>query len=103
MSQTVAPPIPALVPETAPFSPEQRAWLNGFFAGLVAQTCRLLSLHWHDAVQNHLPAHFIVIRQDAGGFQRRPDQDDDQHKAEKDFEEETLHAPGDLQLAWIGG
>lgn len=24
-----------LIPETAPFSPEQRAWLNGFFAGLV--------------------------------------------------------------------
>jgi sulfite reductase (NADPH) flavoprotein alpha-component len=36
MSQTVAPPIPSLVPETAPFSPEQRAWLNGFFAGLVS-------------------------------------------------------------------
>ncbi len=31
-----APPPPAaltLVPETAPFSPEQRAWLNGFLAG----------------------------------------------------------------------
>jgi len=36
MSQIVAPPIPTLVPETAPFSPEQRAWLNGFFAGLVS-------------------------------------------------------------------
>ncbi len=24
-----------LIPETAPFSPEQRAWLNGFFAGLL--------------------------------------------------------------------
>ena len=36
MSQNIAPPIPALVPETAPFSPEQRAWLNGFFAGLVS-------------------------------------------------------------------
>jgi sulfite reductase (NADPH) flavoprotein alpha-component len=36
MSQTVAPPIPSLVPETAPFSVEQRAWLNGFFAGLVS-------------------------------------------------------------------
>lgn len=30
------PPIPNLIPETAPFSPEQRAWLNGFFAGLVS-------------------------------------------------------------------
>src|SRR5256886_4986840 len=36
MSQTVAPPIPSLVPETAPFTAEQRAWLNGFFAGLVS-------------------------------------------------------------------
>jgi sulfite reductase (NADPH) flavoprotein alpha-component len=36
MTQTVSPPIPSLVPETAPFSSEQRAWLNGFFAGLVS-------------------------------------------------------------------
>ena len=26
----------SLIPETAPFSPEQRAWLNGFFAGLLS-------------------------------------------------------------------
>ena len=25
-----------LIPETAPFTPEQRAWLNGFFAGLLS-------------------------------------------------------------------
>jgi sulfite reductase (NADPH) flavoprotein alpha-component len=36
MTQTVTPPIPSLVPDTAPFSDEQRAWLNGFFAGLVS-------------------------------------------------------------------
>jgi sulfite reductase (NADPH) flavoprotein alpha-component len=36
MSHSVPPPIPSLVPDTAPFSPEQRAWLNGFFAGLVS-------------------------------------------------------------------
>src|SRR3954453_13936016 len=36
MRKTVVPPIPSLVPETAPFSNEQRAWLNGFFAGLVS-------------------------------------------------------------------
>jgi sulfite reductase (NADPH) flavoprotein alpha-component len=29
----ISPPIP-LIPENAPFSPEQRAWLNGFLAGL---------------------------------------------------------------------
>ncbi len=33
MTQNLPPPIPPLLPETAPFSPEQRAWLNGFFAG----------------------------------------------------------------------
>ena len=27
---------PALIPEDAPFSDEQRAWLNGFFSGFIA-------------------------------------------------------------------
>ena len=36
MTQNLPPPIPSLVPETAPFSEEQRAWLNGFFAGFVS-------------------------------------------------------------------
>jgi sulfite reductase (NADPH) flavoprotein alpha-component len=34
MSITPRPPIPSFLPETAPFSPEQRAWLDGLFAGL---------------------------------------------------------------------
>ncbi len=33
MSQTLPLPIPQLLPDSAPFSAEQRAWLNGFFAG----------------------------------------------------------------------
>ncbi|MFC0239997.1 sulfite reductase subunit alpha [Rhodopseudomonas telluris] len=36
MSQNMPPPIPMLIPDNAPFSDEQRAWLNGFFAGLVS-------------------------------------------------------------------
>ena len=24
------------IPENAPFTPEQRAWLNGFFAGMIS-------------------------------------------------------------------
>src|SRR3989304_5968589 len=36
MAQNVPSPIPSLVPETAPFSEEQRTWLNGFFAGLIS-------------------------------------------------------------------
>jgi sulfite reductase (NADPH) flavoprotein alpha-component len=31
-----SPPIPSLIPETAPFSAEQRVWLNGLFAGLLS-------------------------------------------------------------------
>src|SRR6478736_389209 len=36
MTQSLPPPMPSLIPETAPFSEEQRVWLNGFFAGLVS-------------------------------------------------------------------
>src|SRR6185437_14121632 len=36
MSITQRPPIPSLIPESAPFSPEQRTWLNGLFAGMIA-------------------------------------------------------------------
>ena len=36
MTQAPRPPLPMLVPETAPFNEEQRTWLNGFFAGLVS-------------------------------------------------------------------
>jgi sulfite reductase (NADPH) flavoprotein alpha-component len=33
MTQTLPLQIPSLLPENAPFTPAQRAWLNGFFAG----------------------------------------------------------------------
>src|SRR6202051_1709690 len=36
MTQTTPPPIPALIPDSAPFTAEQRTWLNGFFAGLLS-------------------------------------------------------------------
>jgi len=36
MTQNVPLPLPTLVPESAPFTSEQRSWLNGFFAGVVA-------------------------------------------------------------------
>jgi sulfite reductase (NADPH) flavoprotein alpha-component len=36
MSITPRPPIPSLIPESAPFSPEQRTWLNGLFAGMIS-------------------------------------------------------------------
>jgi sulfite reductase (NADPH) flavoprotein alpha-component len=36
MTHTIPPPLPSLIPDTAPFSPEQRTWLNGFLAGLLS-------------------------------------------------------------------
>ena len=36
MTEIARSPFPSLVPETAPFTEEQRTWLNGFFAGLVS-------------------------------------------------------------------
>ncbi len=35
MNQSPRPPILEILPESAPFTPEQRTWLNGFFAGLL--------------------------------------------------------------------
>src|SRR5579863_5815783 len=34
MSMAPRPPVPSLIPESAPFTLEQRTWLNGLFAGL---------------------------------------------------------------------
>jgi sulfite reductase (NADPH) flavoprotein alpha-component len=53
-------PIPSIVPETAPFSTEQRAWLNGFFAAYLGVTAEAMAesdaaaepdeeFPWHDA------------------------------------------------------
>jgi sulfite reductase (NADPH) flavoprotein alpha-component len=36
MTRTTPLPLPNLIPDTAPFSPEQRTWLNGFLAGLLS-------------------------------------------------------------------
>jgi sulfite reductase (NADPH) flavoprotein alpha-component len=35
MNSPLRPPLTAIVPESAPFTAEQRLWLNGFFAGLL--------------------------------------------------------------------
>jgi sulfite reductase (NADPH) flavoprotein alpha-component len=36
MSFSTRPPFANLIAENAPFTPEQREWLNGFFAGLLS-------------------------------------------------------------------
>jgi len=58
MTQILPPPHVDLVPETAPFSPEQRAWLNGFFAGLVSLdgAVTALSAAQSEALMASMPA-----------------------------------------------
>jgi sulfite reductase (NADPH) flavoprotein alpha-component len=41
LSPIVPPPMQDLIPATAPFTPEQRLWLNGFFAGLLSVEAEL--------------------------------------------------------------
>ena len=36
MTRHEPPPATPLIPDNAPFSADQRAWLNGFFAGLLS-------------------------------------------------------------------
>ena len=52
------PPIPSFIPESAPFTPEQRTWLNGLFAGLFGlqdgvtplSSCRTPARFWPDLI-----------------------------------------------------
>jgi sulfite reductase (NADPH) flavoprotein alpha-component len=43
MNQAMRPPLTSIVPESAPFTPEQRQWLSGFFAGLLDGEAAALS------------------------------------------------------------
>jgi sulfite reductase (NADPH) flavoprotein alpha-component len=43
MNQPLRPPLASIVPENAPFTPDQRVWLNGFFAGLLESDTAALS------------------------------------------------------------
>ena len=51
MSMTPRPPIPSFIPETAPFTPEQRTWLNGLFAGLFGLEAGVTPLSTADAAK----------------------------------------------------
>jgi sulfite reductase (NADPH) flavoprotein alpha-component len=43
MNSPARPPLSSIVPESAPFTTEQRLWLNGFFAGLLDSDAAALS------------------------------------------------------------
>jgi sulfite reductase (NADPH) flavoprotein alpha-component len=59
MTQNLPPPFPSLLPESAPFTPSQRAWLNGFFSGFLgldANGITALSAEQNAAVIAGVPA-----------------------------------------------
>ena len=45
------PTIPSILPESAPFTPEQRTWLNGFFAGFLSLDGAVTPLSPEEAAQ----------------------------------------------------
>jgi sulfite reductase (NADPH) flavoprotein alpha-component len=51
MTPVVPPPMLDLIPATAPFSPEQRIWLNGFFAGLLSVEAEAAAAGLHGATR----------------------------------------------------
>jgi sulfite reductase (NADPH) flavoprotein alpha-component len=51
MSMTPRPPIPSFIPESAPFTLEQRTWLNGLFAGLYGLEASITPLSTAEAAK----------------------------------------------------
>ena len=56
MTPVVPPPMQELIPVSAPFSPEQRIWLNGFFAGLLSVEAELSAAGLNGAAPAQMPA-----------------------------------------------
>ena len=56
MNSPLRPPIPAILPANAPFTPEQHAWLNGLFAGLIEGGSSALSAEEIAALGLEMPA-----------------------------------------------
>src|SRR5262245_25934634 len=56
LSPIVPPSLQDLVPASAPFSPEQRVWLNGFFAGLLSVEAELAAASLDVAAPAREPA-----------------------------------------------
>jgi sulfite reductase (NADPH) flavoprotein alpha-component len=89
MTQTTTPPIPTLIPETAPFTVEQRTWLNGFFAGL-------LSL---DGISALSPAETAALMNDVTGSAKARGPLDDGDDGQTPWHDPAMPLPERMQLA----
>jgi sulfite reductase (NADPH) flavoprotein alpha-component len=56
LTPIVPPPMQELIPETAPFTREQRLWLNGFFAGLLSVEAELAAADLNESAPAAAPA-----------------------------------------------
>jgi sulfite reductase (NADPH) flavoprotein alpha-component len=68
MTSPARSPITRILPENAPFTPEQRDWLNGFFAGLLSLDAGVTSLSAEDsaALMASLPQQTSAADEDDG-------------------------------------
>jgi sulfite reductase (NADPH) flavoprotein alpha-component len=89
MTQTTTPPIPTLIPETAPFTIEQRTWLNGFFAGL-------LSL---DGISALSPDETAALMNDVAGSAKARGPLDDGDDGQTPWHDPAMPLPERMQLA----
>jgi sulfite reductase (NADPH) flavoprotein alpha-component len=89
MTQTTTPPIPTLIPESAPFTIEQRTWLNGFFAGL-------LSL---DGISALSSAEAAALMNDVGGSAKARGPLDDGDDGQTPWHDPAMPLPERMQLA----
>jgi sulfite reductase (NADPH) flavoprotein alpha-component len=72
MNLSTRPPILEILPESAPFSPEQRTWLNGFFAGLLQLDAPATPLSPQEAAAL-MPGLFAPAATPAAGADARAD------------------------------
>src|ERR1043165_765121 len=88
MSQTLPPPPPQLLPDSAPFTPEQRAWLNGFFAGY---------LGLGDGVTALSPEESAALMAGVPAAAKGPLEDGDDGEAP--WHDQTIDLPARMKLA----
>src|SRR5262245_64859043 len=90
MTHTTPPPIPNLIPETAPFTPEQREWLNGFFAGLLSLDGGVTPLSTEEAAA-------LMMRAPAAPAAKGPLDDGDDGQAP--WHDQTIQLDARMKLA----
>lgn len=91
MSVSTRPPFPTLIAENAPFTPEQREWLNGFFAGILSLDGGVTPLSAEEAAAL-MPSAFAPAPAAKGPL-------DDGDDGETPWHDQTIPLPDRMTLA----